>query len=270
MHPICFRLGSLTIHWYGVFMALAFLTGFLHWVTLGRRDNRSAQFCSDLLFWVMIAGILGGRVAYVISDWPYYAADPKRILFVWEGGLIYYGGFVGGVFAIYLFARNRGQRFLSVLDLAIVPLPLSHALGRIGCFMNGCCFGDVCAAGPAVRFPAESMPWVRQVQLGFVSESAPHSLPVYPVQLYEAGANVLVYLLLLGLYRRRAPDGAVTGAYLAAYPVGRFLLEFLRGTERVKWGGVPVAQVLSLALFALGVLVLLGVYRRSRTARGST
>ena len=264
MHPVCFTIGKLTIHWYGVGMALAFLAGFANWVRLGKRDGRNAQFCSDLLFWVMIAGILGGRIAYVASDWYHYAAEPWRIFFIWEGGLIYYGGFVGAVLAIAAFARRRRLPFLNVLDLAIVPLPLSHAIGRLGCFMNGCCFGGVCETGPAVRFPAYSMPWYRQVGLNLIDRATPETLPVHPVQFYEAAVNIAVYLLLLVIYRRHARSGTITAVYLMTYPLGRFVFEFLRGTERIYWFGLPVAQVISLGLITTGAVVLAIVRQSSR------
>lgn len=270
MHPVFLKIGDFTIHWYGVCMAFAFLIGFLHWVWLGRRDGRDAQFCSDLLFWVMLAGILGGRAAYVLSEWSYYAADPKRMLFFWEGGLIYYGGFVGAVAAIVIFARTRQASPLQVLDLAMVPLPLAHAIGRLGCLMNGCCFGDLCRHWPAIQFPAHSLPWYRQVELHLIDRTATQALPIHPVQLYEAGANALIYLFLLFLFRRRASAGTVTAMYLILYPISRFLLEFLRGTERQLWGGVPVAQVLSLGLCGLGVCLLLILRLRARRHPAST
>jgi len=267
MHPVCFKIGAFTVHWYGVFMALAFVAGLLNWIVIARREGRDAQFCSDLLFWVMIAGILGGRVAYVLSDIRYYLATPSRIIYLWEGGLIYYGGFFGAILAVVLFARRHNIPFLSLLDFSMTALPLAHALGRIGCFMNGCCFGDLCGAGPSLQFPMDSLPWWRQVSLGLIPETASHTLPVYPVQFYEAGLNVLLYVLLLVVYQRRRWDGVVTGVYLLAYPCGRFALELLRGTDRVLWLGVPVAQFLSIILFLTGGLLLLGTGLRHRAVR---
>ncbi|MCE9615178.1 MAG: prolipoprotein diacylglyceryl transferase [Lentisphaerae bacterium] len=263
MHPIFLKLGPLTIYWYGIFMALAFLAGFANWIWVARRDGRDAQFCSDLLFWVMVAGILGGRAAYLISNFGYYLDHPGEIVALWKGGLIYYGGFVGAIIAVLLFARHRRIPFLSLLDFAFTSLPLSHALGRVGCVMYGCCFGAVAHGWPGIVFPHGSLAWERQIQLGLITANAACSLPVYPVQIYEALWNLALYPIILFAYRRRHQPGAVTGLYLLLYPIGRFLLEGLRGTERLYVGPLSVAQTISVALMAVGALLLL----RGRRAR---
>jgi phosphatidylglycerol:prolipoprotein diacylglycerol transferase len=246
-------------------MALAFLAGMISWIVVGKRDGRDGQFCSDMMFWVMIGGILGGRAAYVLSDLDYYSARPLEALFLWKGGLIYYGGLIGGILAVVAYSRYRKIPALAGLDLAMSSLPLSHALGRIGCFLNGCCFGGMCEAGPAVQFPSESHPWWRQVNLGLIGEDASHSLPVHPVQFYEAGANLLIYALLVVIFLRRRRNGMVVAMYLVAYPICRFLLENLRGTYREQWFGLPVAQVISLILVASGVALFLWLRKQPET-----
>jgi phosphatidylglycerol:prolipoprotein diacylglycerol transferase len=268
MHPVCFHLGGLTVHWYGVFMALAFLTGLGNWVWLGRRDGRSPTFCSDLLFWVMVSGILGARVAYVVADLDYFLREPLRIIRVDEGGLIYYGGFVGAGAALAVFARRRGVALVPLIDFVITSVPLAHAVGRIGCFMNGCCFGGPHAGFPAVTFPRESLPWHAQVAQGLVSRFSARTVPVHPVQLYEAVWNLVVYAALVAVYVRKPKAGLVTAFYLLLYPVGRFALEFFRGTERLQWRGLSSAQWISLLLLALGLGLILRVLRRRRRGKG--
>ncbi len=266
MHPIAFELGALKIHWYGICMAAAFLLGLGTWVVLGRRDGRDAAFCSDLLFWVMVAGLLGGRLAYVLSNPLYYLQYPQRVFYLWEGGLIYYGGFVGAITAVWLYARQRGLAFFELLDFAITALPLSHAVGRLGCFLNGCCFGRPFAGAGAIAYPPGSLPWHRHLELGLIAPGATHSLGVHPVQLYEALFNLLLFPVLIVVYRRRKRPGQVLGAYLLLYPLGRFTLEYLRGTERHYAGALSAAQLLSLGLFTAGLLVLLIPKWRRRTA----
>lgn len=265
MHPIFLQLGAFKIHWYGVCMAVAFLVGLANWVAVGRRDGRDPAFCSDLLFWVMVAGILGGRLAYVLANADYYLGDPLRVFFIWEGGLIFYGGFIGAVTAVILFARRRHIAALDLFDFAFTSLPLSHAIGRLGCFLNGCCFGGLCGAWPGVHFPAGSLPWHRHLELQLIPPGATQSLAVHPVQLYEALANLLIYPLLLLVYRRRRRAGTVLATYLIAYPVSRFSLECLRGTERLYFGVFSAAQMLSLALFAGGWMLL--IFLRAPAAR---
>jgi phosphatidylglycerol:prolipoprotein diacylglycerol transferase len=210
---------------------------------LGRRTRaRDAAFAGDLAFWLMVGGIVGARIAYVIANYErQFRDDPMAVFRVDQGGLIFYGGLIGAALALVLFARWRRQPVMDVGDFAITALPLGHALGRIGCFLNDCCHGKL-AAAPTL------------LTLGCAR---------YPVQLYESAFNLAVYAFLFRFYLRRggARRGAVVAAYLCVYPPGRFLLEFLRGDERTRWGSLSVAQYVSLALLAVG-LALWALLRR--------
>jgi phosphatidylglycerol:prolipoprotein diacylglycerol transferase len=265
MHPTCFTFGPLTVHSYGVMMALGFLSGLASWLWVARRDGRDYRFCSDLLFWIMLAGILGARLAYVAADWRYFASHPADVLRVDKGGLTYYGGFLGAWVALVWFARSRKVRFLALADFVVTSLPLAHAFGRVGCLLNGCCHGAVHRGALSIRYPAYSLAWRHQALQGQLAADAARSLPVYPVQLYEAGFNLLLYGLLLAVYRRHRRAGTVGAVYLLVYPAGRFLLEFLRGDDRVYVGGLSMAQWVSVALFA-GGLGLLAWTRRAGAA----
>lgn len=253
MHPVCFEVGNFKVHWFGVFMAFGFLAGLLNWRWLARREGRSFNYCSDLLCWVMVSGILGARLAYVVSDLDSFLAEPLTIVRVDQGGLIYYGGFAGAAAGVMIFARLRDERIWSVFDFVLTSVPLAHAFGRVGCFLNGCCFGTPHGGPLAVRYPAESLVWWSHLDASLITRFASRSLPVYPVQLYEALYNLAVYAVLIRVYRRHARQGAVTGMYLLAYSVGRFFLEFLRGDERARYGTpLCAAQYLSILLFAVG------------------
>lgn len=270
MHPDLFSIGPITIHTYGVMMALGFLAALVNWILLGRRVGHSAQFCTDLIFWVMVSGIAGARTAYVLENWQDYAAAPFSIIRVDQGGLVFYGGFVAAGAAIVIFARHHRQGLASFFDFVVTSVPLAHALGRVGCFLNGCCFGSrtVCA-GCGVQFPKASIPWYSQYHQRLLSADAPASLPVHPVQLYEAGFNLVVYGLLVWLFRKRLRPGMVMAVYLMLYAVGRFTLEFWRGDrgERLEVWQLSIGQFISIPLFLLGLAVL-GVLlaRRSREA----
>lgn len=266
MHPIFIRIGQFPIHWYGVFMALAFLSGFASWVVLGRSRGRSFEHLSDMLFWIMVAGLLGGRLAYVLSDFGYFMTHPAEIIRVDRGGLIYYGGFIGGTLGLWWFARRHGERLLDLLDFGVTSVPLAHAFGRIGCLMNGCCYGRVWDGVLAVRFPTKSHAWCEHVNAGLRMAHEDGSMPVHPVQVYESAFNILVYIALLFLYKRRRKEGSTMAAYLMIYPVGRFLLEFFRGDLRLRWLNFSVAQWLSIALFVSGWILLAWVRKRGREA----
>jgi phosphatidylglycerol:prolipoprotein diacylglycerol transferase len=274
MHPICFNIGPLPIHSFGLMMGLGFIAGLLSWIWLGKKEGKDYAYCSDLLFWIMISGILGARLADVVSDLPYYMQSPVRILEIWKGGLTYYGGFAAAGIAILLFARSKHEKLLSVSDFVITSLPLSHALGRVGCLHNGCCHGKIYNGFLAVRYPGygypdESIPWHDQYVAHLVNWNTPKSLPVVPVQLFETAFNLVLYLVLVWVYRRRTRDGYVSALYLLMYPVARFALEFLRGDERMVWpGGLDVAQIISIGLFAGGLVLLAWVSRSGTTRSG--
>ncbi len=234
MHPICFHIGSRPIYWYGVMVATAFLMAVFNWHLIARRENREPGFATDLGFWIMLSGILGARLAYVLSDSSYYFSHPLMIIRIDLGGLIYYGGFIGGICAVILFAYLKKLPIWATGDFAITAIPLSHAIGRIGCFLNGCCYG----------MPSK-VPWAV-----FIQDRMRH-----PTQLYEVIANIAVFALLIGYYPRRKRQGTVVALYLTTYPIFRFFVEFLRGDERLRWMGLSLAQHLSLLLFALGILL---------------
>jgi len=258
MHPDFISFGPFSIHTYGVMMALGFLAGLGNWVLLGRRDGRSPQFCTDLMFWVMVAGLAGARTAYVLENWPAYAADPLSIIRVDQGGLVFYGGFAAAGAAVVMFARRHREPLAGLFDFVVTSVPLAHALGRIGCFLNGCCFGSCTAAATRVAFPRHSIPWTSQVREGLIDGNATASLPVHPVQLYEAAFNFAVYGLLVWLFRRKLRAGMVTAIYLVLYAIGRFSLEFVRGDrgERLAVQQFSIGQFVSLLVLAAGVALL--------------
>ena len=260
MHPVFLKIGDFSIHWYGVFMGAAFLAALAHWTLTGKREGMDFNAASDLMFWTMLSGIIGARLAYVIANRAEYSAEPWRIFKIYEGGLVYYGGFIAAVFAIVVFAVIRKKKLPGFADYVISVLPLGHALGRTGCFLNGCCHGAPTLSSCAVRYPAHSLAWHRQIDVGLIDRFTPKTMPVHPVQLYEAVFNLVLYVLLVYLYRRRLRSGTVLSVYLLLYPAGRFFFEFLRGDERLHIGLFTTAQIFSMALFAAGIVVGAIVY----------
>ena len=236
MDPVAFHLFGRPIYWYGIFVAAGFLAGMAHWSLAARKRGWPADTGSDLGLWIMIGGVVGARIAYVIANWSHYAAAPWSILRFDQGGLVFYGGFIGGTLAVIAYARRRRVAILEMGDFAIGAVPLGHTLGRIGCFINGCCYGAPTEGPLACTLEGVSR---------------------HPVQLYEAAANAVIYLLLLRAAPRCRRPGALLGRYLLLYPTARFLLEFLRGDIRLRWLGLTVAQAISLVLFAIGLALVI-------------
>lgn len=236
--PVLFSVGGHEIRWYGVLYAGGFIAAMIHLTLLGKRENRSAEEASDFILWAMIGGVIGARIAYVIANWQdQFAGDPLSMITGFrQGGLIYYGGLIAGVLTTILYTRVKKLPLWAFGDFIITALPLGHGLGRIGCFINGCCTGKVCSpdAFYAVHYAAGSP-------------------PLYPVQLFESLADFAVYLLLLFFYRCRHLKARVVALYLLAYPPLRFLTEMIRGDERMATGGLTVAQWISITMFVTGV-----------------
>ena len=252
MHPILFHIFGKAIYSYGIMAAAGFLAGLLTWVWLGRRETRPPGFAADLGFWLMAGGIVGSRLAYVAANWTYYRAAPLEIVRIDQGGLIFYGGLILASIALVVFARHQRVPVWHVADFAIPALAIGHALGRVGCFLNGCCYGR--PAGD--HFCGIAYPPICEPGRLFAG------VPLYPVQIIESACLLVIWLALLAAYPRRKKDGAVFALYLVLYPPCRFLLEYLRGDERMAWFRIDVAQTTSLALFLAGVLLFVFLPRR--------
>ena len=256
MHPIAFELGPLTIHWYGVMVALGFLAGL--W-TAGRRAMQTgiaAEKIIDLGPWLIVGTILGARTLYVISYWrEFFAGKPiAEIFMVWKGGLVFYGGLVGASLACILYVRLKKLPLWKVADILAPSIALGYVFGRIGCLLNGCCYGRACSLPWAIRFPADHVT---------------HGAPVHPTQIYDALDNFILYLLLAWLFRHKKFDGQVFATYLIGYAVTRTIMECFRGdyaTGHIHHGLTP-GELVSVPIFIAG-LALAAVLSRRAPKRG--
>lgn len=271
MEQVAFTFLGIDFFWYGVFLASAFIAGLLNATWLGKRTGRTFPLFSDLLFWVVVGGIAGARLAYVAANLPDFWHNPLRILNLRSGGLVFYGGFAGATAAFLLFVRRRREDAWSLGDISATSLALGHALGRVGCFMQGCCHGTPTASPLGVLYPPGSAAWHDQVQAGLIQDTSPSCLPVHPVQLYESAANLVIWAILALAYRRPHRDGRVIALYILSYSTVRFCTEFLRGDERIRWLlNLSLAQVSSMVLFAVGVAVWIAAGRRGAGAPRAT
>ncbi len=239
--PVAFVIFGRPIYWYGIMVALGFLAALVHWNGLSRRMGMPAGIGSDLAFLVMICGILGARAMYVASNWAHFSGHPAEIIRIDQGGLIFYGGFLAATAGVIVMARVRRIPVWTLGDFTVSALPLGHAFGRVGCLLNGCCYGAPC-----------DLPW------------AVHTAGAmrHPVQGYEALFNLGLYIALRALLAKRVRPGFVTAAYFFAYGLWRFAIEFLRGDPRMEaWGGLNAAQTLSLVIAAAGALIALWRWR---------
>jgi phosphatidylglycerol:prolipoprotein diacylglycerol transferase len=255
MHPELFSIGFLSIKTYGCCMALGFFASWHVLSYLCRRIGRPFDPLANLVISLMVSGVLGSRIAYVIEHWESeFASNLPSIIRIDQGGLMFYGGFILAslVFAGWCFFKK--ERPLALADLLCVVVPLGHAFGRIGCFFYGCCYGKQSDCSLAVSFPRGSPAWYEQLNAGQIASAARESLSVLPTQLFEAGANMLLFLALFFFYRKFARG--TTDLYLIGYAVIRFGMEYLRGDPRAAVGPFSISQTISLALFTVGTALL--------------
>ena len=258
MFPDLIKFDFLSLHTYGACMAVGF---FICWKLAeklsGRRD------LSDLLMYLMIGGVAGSRIAYVIEHWQtQFARAPLDIFKVWQGGLMFYGGFILALIVFFVWCRVKKESPLAMSDLICVVLPLGHACGRIGCFFYGCCYGRLSESALAVSFPRGSPAWGEQLEHGLIDSTALRSLPVLPTQLFEATALLVLFALVLAIYLRTRRYAA--GVYLVGYAFIRFGLEYLRGDPRAAVGPFSISQTISIGVFLAGVVFLTLAFRRPR------
>ena len=231
MHPVLFEIGGFKIFSYGALLAAAFLTT----VTLARRRavalGMEGEKIIDLSILLIISGVAGARLMFVLLNIDIYRSDPLSAFRLWEGGLVWYGGLILALTCAVIFLKINKMPVLKTGDLMMPYVALGQSIGRIGCFMNGCCYGKPTILPIGVTF---------DVSRG----------PVIPTQLIEAAAMFAVYLIL----RKRLPsNGRTLFLYLILYSAFRFFIEFLRGDNPAVWLGLTVSQLISTAIFAAAV-----------------
>jgi phosphatidylglycerol:prolipoprotein diacylglycerol transferase len=251
MHPTLFRIGPVEIRYYGLMYVIAIVVG----IILLRKEipRKKLPLTKDDIvsyaFWVVIAGILGGRIYYVLFMWKqFYAQNPLEIFAIWHGGLAIHGGILGGALAAFIYSRVKKINFFDLTDAVSPMLALGQAFGRFGNFMNGDAHG----------LPT-NLPWGIVFPRGSVAGDEFPGQPLHPVMLYELAGNVISFFILWKLRKKNHKSGFIFAMYLLNYGIIRFLVSFLRA-DSLMLGNLRGAQVISL-LFIAGALVFIFVFK---------
>lgn len=274
MHPILFQIGPVTIYSYGACVAAAFLVGILMAASRAKRYGWEAETIYDMSFYILLAAIAGSRLLYILGNPEEFISHPWEIFMVWKGGLVFYGGVFAAMLAGAVYLRRRGLSVAEGFDMFIPSLALGHAIGRFGCFLNGCCFGKISSLPWAVSFPEGSPVYIYQLyEAGCLQPGSLRSIPVQPVQLYAVFMELTIFVTLFAYFPRKKFHGQIFWLYLLLYGAGRFTLEFLRADNRViiQMGplGLSVPQLMSAAAVTVAAVVLLsaGARKRERMVR---
>ncbi len=227
-HPILFQIGNIKFYTYGLMTAIAFIVGYNLIINEGNRKKLNLEQYKLMPFWILIGALLGARIYYIYE----YGGNFFKI---WEGGLVFFGSFIGAFIAFFIYAKINKVPVRETLDVFFLAIPLMHAIGRVGCYFRGCCYG----------LPMQKiMPWGVNY-LGAIR---------HPTQLYSIIMNLAIFFILLNVGKKDI-RGLVTSLYLMLYPLGRFFLEFVRVNPRDVFG-LTSAQFTSIFVFLIGATYL--------------
>jgi len=256
MHPVLFRIGPLTIHTYGLLVAVGFLIGLGFAVRQARKEGIPADKIIDLGFYILLTAIIGSRLGFILINASYYIKNPLDIFKIWEGGLVFYGGVLLAVPTAVWYVKKNGLGIWRTADVFAPSIAIGHALGRLGCFFAGCCYGKT----------AESLPWA--VTFTDPECLARIGIPLHPTQLYESAGEFINFLILITLRRYKSFNGQLFMTYLLLYSVLRFIVEFFRGD--VSRGFITpqlsVSQGISILMFLIAVAGLIVLRQRNSRA----
>ena len=251
--PVFLRLGPLEFRWYGLMYIIGFLAAYFIIKSQVKRRGigLSTDAVADIVFFIAMGIVLGGRSGYILFyNLSWYLANPLKVFAVWEGGMSFHGGFLGAIIAAAFVSRKNGLDFFQMADIVALTAPVGLGLGRLGNFINGELYGRVTKHSFGVLFPGGG------------------PLPRHPSQLYEALLEgVLLFSILWGLSCRKIPKGTVSWSFVAGYGLFRFIVEFFREPDQqlgFLWGGATMGQLLSLPMFAVGVIMIMRGYLRSK------
>jgi phosphatidylglycerol:prolipoprotein diacylglycerol transferase len=257
--PKLISIGSFYLPTYGVMVALAFLAGLGITVKLARRSGLNSELITNLAVYVALAGMLGAKILMIVFDWNRYMAHPGDIfsMATLQAAGVFQGGLILALGTAYFYMRSQSLPLLATSDAFAPGLALGHAIGKVGCFAAGCCWGIETKVPWAVTFHSPDAALLTGVPL---------EIALHPAQLYESGAEALIFGLLYWRFGRAHAPGQIIGLYLVISSVTRFFIEFTRNHEQALPFGLPlsITQWIAIGLAAAGAVLLT---RARRTAQ---
>ncbi len=261
---------------YGVMLGLSLVVGWYIAMWLADQDGLSRQGVAQIYVWTAVVAVIGARVLYVLTNLDHFK-NPIDMIKVNEGGLVAYGGFLGGFFASWYWCRKNGWSLLRWADVGSVPVALGLSITRVGCLLYGCDFGGVTKQGWGITFPGPtalnkmrgSPAWQRHVHdLKLLPDTAAQSLPVHPTQIYETLLGIFIVIVLLQVRKRRRFSGEVFVAFTMIYGIARFLIEFLRDdAERGEILGLSTSQAIGLVSSMAALALWIALWNRWKQNR---
>lgn len=234
-----FSIGPLTVHGYGLMIALGILACIFMGMQRAKKKGLNDESVLDIAIVGVVCGFIGAKILYVIVEFESFIENPLSVL--GSEGFVVYGGIIAGVLSAILYCRKKNLVFLEYFDLLAPSISLAQGFGRIGCFLAGCCYGRETDAFFGITFPEGSF--------------APAGVKLIPTQLLSSAGDFLIMFILLAYSRRSKKTGNVGALYLILYGIGRFLIEFLRSDDRGAVGALSTSQFISIGIVILSLLM---------------
>jgi len=240
MHSVICKLGPFTIYAYGLTLVTAFFTAYALAGIQAKKQRINPDIIFNLVFLAFISGIIGARIFYVIENFAYYKQEPWQILMLQRGGLSWFGGLIAGVASSILYLKNKNLSVYRMLDLLSPFLALAQAIGRIGCLLNGCCFG-------------------KESKFGIYFDV--HNEVLIPTQIYSSLLLIIIFIILRFLQNRPHKQGTIFFAYLLLYSLKRFFIEFWRADNEIIFSGLTLFQIISIIIFCFSFYRLISILK---------
>src|SRR5207248_11415526 len=248
MYPRLFEFGPITVYTYGVLLAAAYLLGLKLAMTRANKRGLDSVRVLDLGIYIIISALIGAKLLLLVTDFQSFRADPRELLSLARSGGVFYGGLIVAVIVALWYIRRHGLPLWTTTDVFAPGIALGHVVGRFCCLFAGCCYGR-----------PTTLPWGITFTDPFAATNVgtPLGVPLHPTQLYEAGAELLILLVLLLTERKGRPfAGRTFWLYMLLYAISRFIIEFFRGDERGTVGMFSTSQFISTLLAPLAIVML--------------
>ena len=254
MHPILFEIAGFPVYTYGVLLAAAYLLGLQFALWRARSRGLDPNRVMDLGIWIIISALVGAKLLLLIVEWDTFSRDPRELFTLMRSGGVFYGGLIAAVTVALWYLWKHRMPMWTVTDVFAPGIALGHVIGRLGCLFAGCCFGT-----------RTNVPWAITFHNEFAAQNVgtPLNVPLHPTQLYEAGAELLILIVLLATERRGRPfPGRTFWGYMLLYGISRFVIEFYRGDPRGMIAGFSTSQFVSLIIVPVSIVMLILLSRR--------
>jgi len=246
MYNDIFSIGPVTIHGYGVMIAIGILAAFFYSERQGKKKGMDTDQVDSMIFFILILGFLCAKILYLITIFPSFISSPLD--YIGNSGFVVYGGILGGILGCWIFCQRKGWVFKDVLNMLMPAVSLGQGFGRIGCFLAGCCYGKETSSWIGVTFPEGSL--------------APAGVSLLPTQLFSSLGNFIIFAIIYHIYTKGKHPEDTAGWYLILYSLGRFVIEFFRGdTIRGFVGPFSTSQCIAIVTFLAGAYL---IYRRQK------